>query len=273
MKNEPKRRSFNHASHHFASASEIGSDLRLDVSFRTIQRRMIEAKLYSFRPAKKPLLTMKHRKARLQFARNHLNWETSRWKTVLFSDESKFNLIGSDGMKRVRRPIGERLDIKYCRKTVKHGGGSLMVWGCFSAQGVGLLHLINGIMDGIMYRDIMQNVMLPYAEEDMTLIWRFQQDNDPKHTCKIVKKWFLDNKIEVLPWPSNSPDLNPIENLWEIVDRRVRSMGKITNTNDLFVALRRTWNEIPQSTINNLIESMPRRCAAVLKNRGFATKY
>ena len=77
-----------------------------------------------------------------------------------------------------------------------------MVWGCFTASGVGPLVKIKGIMNGEMYRDILRN--------KLSLAWIFQQDNDPKHCCKIVKSWLNQKGINFLQWPPQSPDLNPI---------------------------------------------------------------
>lgn len=76
-------------------------------------------------------------------------------------------------------------------------------------------------MDRFMYTNILKDVMLPHAEEEMPLRWRFQQDNDPKHTSRHCKTWLQQNAIEVLDWPAQSPDLNPIENLWEIVNSKI----------------------------------------------------
>lgn len=148
-----------------------------------------------------------------------------------------------------------------------------MVWGCFSANGVGPLYKIEGIMDRFGYRNILDTVMLPFAEEEMPIQWCFQHDNDPKHSAKIVKEWFVDNRINVLKWPSNSPDLNPIENLWEILNRSIRGQKTYSNKEELFNALLEAWNNIPPNIIEGLIASMPRRCAAVIKNSGYCTKY
>lgn len=186
----------------FLSATKIKAEVGLQISSRTIQRRLVEKGLYSRRPAKKPLLTKKQRINRLNFAREHLNWTVQKWNTVLFSDESKFNLIDTDGMCRVRRPVNKRLDSKYYNTSVKHGGGSVMVWGCFSGNGVGPLHEIDGIMDRFVYRDILQNVMYPYADEEMPIRWVYQHDNDPKHTAKVVKSWLQEHNVSVLNWPS-----------------------------------------------------------------------
>ena len=77
-----------------------------------------------------------------------------------------------------------------------------MVKGCFSGQGIEPIHMIDGIMNRFMYRDILKDVMLLYAEEERPLKWTFQQDNDLKHTSKVVEEWFQNNLLEVLPWPA-----------------------------------------------------------------------
>ena len=172
----------------------------------------------------------------------------------------------------MRRPKGERLNPMYCKVTVKHGGGGIMVWGCFSGKGMGPIHHIDGIMDRFMYRDILQNLMLPYAENEMPLQYRFQQDNEPKRTSKICKEWLQNNRIQVLNWLAQSPDLKPIENLWEIVNMKI-NQENCKNKTDLFQTLKIAWKGIMLDTINNVMSSMPRRCAYVIQNKGFATKY
>jgi hypothetical protein len=147
-----------------------------------------------------------------------------------------------------------------------------MVWGCVSATGTGPIYRVEGIMNAIGYRDILHNVLLPYSEENLPLNWIFQQDNDPKHTSLLVRKWFTDNHINVMDWPAQSPDLNLIENLWSIVERSVAAK-KSKNVNELFDTVTECWNDVSPKFCAKLFASMPSRCAAVIKNFDYSTKY
>lgn len=256
----------------FLSSPQLKEELNLPISVRSIQRRILNHGLRARRPAKKPLVSEVNRQKRLDFAKQHKDWTPTQWRNVLFTDESKFNMKGADGNLRVRRPPKSRYDYRYCLRTVKYGGGGVMVWGCFSYAGVGPIHRIEGIMNALMYKDILNDVMLPYAEEEMPLRWVFQQDNDPKHTAKTVKSWFLEKQLNVMVWPPQSPDLNPIENLWQIVDRWI-DRSNIRSKDELFRRIQSAWNGVPQDTITKLINSMPSRCAAVIQNNGYPTKY
>lgn len=260
----------------FKTAVQIHKELKdrsgFDLSVRTVRRRLNEFGLMGHVSRKKPFVSLKNRKARLLFARRHLNWTSDQWRNVLFTDESKFNMFGSDGKVYIRRRPKEEFDPRCTKKTVKGNGGSVMVWAGFSRRGVGPIHHIPGIMDRYVFMDILNTVLLPYSEDHMPLNWTYQQDNDPKHTSILVKKWFRDNKINVLEWPSQSPDLNPIETLWNDVEKVIKE-EKPTNKLQLIAVIKRAWQSIPVDRCERLIDSMPRRCAAVIKNFGYATGY
>jgi len=260
----------------FKSSINIKNELNLPISARTIRRRLKEGNLNGRAARKVPHLSLKNVKCRIQFAKDHIAWSgpegIKKWRNVLWSDETKINLMGSDGRRYVRRPPNQELLPKFTIKTIKHGGGNIKLWGAFSWYGVGPIYWIRNTMDQKEYVHILENIMLPYAKDNMPLIWKFQSDNDPKHTSKKAKKFLKDHKVSVIPWPSQSPDLNPIENLWRDLKIAV-SKYKVRNQEELWEITRREWASISIDRCRKLVESMPRRCEAVIKNRGHATKY
>ena len=251
---------------------EISTHLDVPISARTVQRRLVEHGLNGRRSAKKPLISRENRMCRLKWAKEHVGWSEDKWRKVLWSDESKFCLFQSGGTRWVRRPIGTRFDPIYQTPTVKHGGGSVMVWGCFSGSGLGPLVRIEATMDAHVYASILQSHMLPHARATLPKGWTFQQDNDPKHTSAFVHRWLKGHKVATMDWPSQSPDLNPIEHLWGVLEQRVAGT-RARNAGQKFEQLRAAWNSIDQNVVTKLIRSMPRRCEAVIKAKGYATRY
>ena len=128
-----------------------------------------------------------------------------------------FRVFGSDGIEWCWRKPGEQLDPRFTKKKVKHGGGKVTVWGMITAQGVGHIVHIEGNLNKKLYCEILQDDVLG-SYHDLQLDYHdyyFQQDNDPKHTAKIVQAWFLKNHVDLLPWLPNSLDISIIENLWD----------------------------------------------------------
>ncbi len=100
----------------------------------------------------------------------------------------------------------------------------------------------------------------------------FQQDNDPKHTAKITKEWLHNNSVTVLEWPSQSPDLNPIEHLWRDLKMAVHQRLP-SNLTELERICKEEWQRIPKSRCEKLVASFPKRLMAVLNQKGASTKY
>ena len=253
-------------------SKEIAVSDGIQLSRYTISRRLRQFGLYGRISKKKPFVSLQNRRRRLAFARAHVDWTPKQWSQVLFSDEKKFNRIGSDGRIYVRRRIGEVYAPQCLRPTVKGGGGSVMTWGCFSASGPGPIHRIVGKMDAQMYEGIMENVMMPYADDNLPLNWTFQQDNDPKHTAGRLQRWFATNHIRLLDWPSQSPDLNPIENLWADVQKCVQAR-KARNLNELLQIIQESWAALAPDRCKQLVNSMSNRCREVIKSFGYPTRY
>uniref|UniRef100_A0AAZ3RMC9 Tc1-like transposase DDE domain-containing protein n=1 Tax=Oncorhynchus tshawytscha TaxID=74940 RepID=A0AAZ3RMC9_ONCTS len=136
-------------------------------------------------------------KARLRFATPHGDKDYTFWRNVLWSDETKIELFGHNDHHYVWRKKGEACKPKITIPTVKHGGGSIMLWGCIAAGGTGVLHKVDGIMRKNYYVDILkQHLKTSVRKLKLGRKWVFQMDNDPKHTSKVVAKWFQDNKVK-----------------------------------------------------------------------------
>ena len=121
-------------------------------SSRTVRRRLDDAGLYGRVARKKPLLTDRHKTIRLNWAKEHNDWSVDDWYRVIWSDESKFNLFGSDGRVYVRRKAGEDFLPECIQQTMKFGGGNVMMWGCVSGEGVGPLVRVEGRLNGDGYK-------------------------------------------------------------------------------------------------------------------------
>lgn len=207
----------------------------------------------------------------MQWAQQHKNWSVQQWSKVLFTDESKFEVFGSHRRMFVRRRRGERMKSQCVTPTVKHGGGSVMVWGCFAGDKVGDLVRINGTLKKEGYHRILINNAVPSGKRLIGRGFVLQQDNDPKHSSKLCRGYVNRKEkcgeLKNMIWPSQSPDLNPIELLWDELDREVRKL-RSSNVEELWNNLQSCWTAISAQTLQNLISRMPRVCAAVLRAKG-----
>ncbi len=173
---------------------------------------------------------------------------------------------------RVWRKSGEAQN-RCCLKSSVKFPQSVMIWAAMSSAGVGPLCFLKSTVNAAIYLEILEHFMLPSADKlygDADFI--FQQDLAPAHTAKGTKSWFNDHGVTVLDWPANSPDLNPIENLWGIVKRKMRDT-RPNNADDLKATVKATWASISPQQCHKLITSMPRWIEAVIKAKGAPTKY
>jgi Mn-dependent DtxR family transcriptional regulator len=243
-----------------------------EVSTRTIRRRLLETdKLKNVIPKKKPFISDKNVKRRLEWCLTHRNWSRDDWAKVVWTDESPFH-VRFQGRLRRYVPTAKEFKRMETKGTVKHAT-KIMVWGCFARNGTGVLHRINGIMDQNIYKNILIQQFKPSAQAlfpEGNFI--FQQDNDPKHTAKTVQAYIRNQEWHVLQWPAQSPDLNPIENLWYILDRETKDRT-CKNEEELFLHLQKAWEHINVDILHNLVDSMPRRIQEVIDAKGLHSSY
>ena len=248
----------------------------LKISTETIRKILLSANIKCHKKIKKPHLTKKHIKNRKKFAKSKSKWSFFDWSKIIFSDESKFNLHGSDGISNVWCCDEDLLKQENIQSIKKFGGGSVMVWGCITSQGVGKLLRIESTINSKDYCKILLNGLIPtmlkYNLSTSNSI--FQQDNASCHASRETQDWLRINNIPTLEWPANSPDMNPIENVWAYLDKKVRkNNASFTDPDLLWKELEKEWYDIDPELIKSYFFSMCSRIAALKKSKGDVTKY
>ncbi|GBC41177.2 IS630 family transposase [Rhizophagus irregularis DAOM 181602=DAOM 197198] len=215
----------------------------MQVSTKTISRNLFELNFPRITVSK---FNDKQRENRLNWCIERNGWPISKWKTVIWSDESCFEIF------KIDREFGKGLG-----PLVKAGGNMKT-------------------MNHHDYIQILESHLLPFINNNYNgQDYLFQDDNAPAHTAKNVKKWIETKKIKILEnWPSQSPDLNPIKHLWSELERRIRKRpNPEKNLKEFERALHEEWNQIPNNILISLIESMPHRIEVCIKNNGWPTNY
>ncbi|GFX45131.1 transposable element Tc1 transposase [Trichonephila clavipes] len=233
--------------------------------------------LRSKRPTRVPLMTKRHRQLRLRWGREHRDWSMDQWERVAWLDESRFVLHHADGHIRVCRLPGEQLLPQCTVCHIQAGGGSIMLWGTISCAFLGPLVVVEQTMKTTGYLNIIADQLYPY----MTSVspagnGMFKQDNAPCHKTKIVLEWFQEHEAEsqLMSWPPNSPDLNQIEHIWDVMRQQLRvQRPPIHNISDLRDPCLNIWYNLSPAIYQGLVISMPRRVEAVLGAKGGSTRY
>ena len=210
---------------------------------------------------------------RLAWANIYKHWKKEDWRSVLFSDEVQFTAQGQKSQ-WVRRSKGEAINKNHINQLAKFPQ-KVMFWGSFSYHGVGSLLPLEGIMNGDKYAKLVNETI----KGDMMDAFPnnggyFQQDLAPCHRAKKVLHAFSENNINVLFWPGNSPDLNPIENLWAIVKSEQKKQD--SKTKDLLkkVVIDVWFNNAKiERCCKTLVDSMPKRIQELIQNNGGHISY
>lgn len=248
----------------------------IHTSTKTTGRRLHSMGIFSRYARRKPLKSRENRIRRVRWCTRVTIWNADdHWPKIVFSDESRFNLGYNDGRVRVWRTNGEAMAPENVAQVQRQGSSSVMVWGCISFHGVGQLVVVDGNLNsegyiGILQEHLWQSVENMLGDRNMPFI--FQHDNAPVHTARNVQAWLDEEDVQVMQWPAQSPDLNPIENVWSEMSRSV-TRERPSNKNDLVACLFRCWGNISTQYLQTLYRSMPRRVRAVIRCRGYGTKY
>jgi transposase len=241
------------------------------VSVRTIQRVLKKnLQFIVCRPLRIPLLRPSHIIARLEWAQNHVH---DSWTHTIFSDETTFQMFRNTQLVRHRRgsPRPHRSLVKHPYK--------VHAWGAFSAQGSISLFLFTENLNARKYCQILETHLFPHISRTRRRL-RFQQDNAPVHTAGVTQDFFETHGIQILDWPSNSPDLNPIENLWAIlkgkVEKRVNvwlMKKKTLSTSEFQSIIYQEWEGLDSDIFLRLATSMENRLLEVIKCEGKKIDY
>ncbi|CAF0792472.1 unnamed protein product [Rotaria sordida] len=236
------------------TSEDIQQELRrqgTNISRSTIQNRLLEAGFKFSRPLSKPLLTQQHRRNRLIWAQSMQNYN---WNKLIISNETTIRLHAV-GKFFWQRP-GERKVVRTVKYPLK-----VNVWGCLSNSGFGrIVCFQHNLTSDFLCNEIYQNALLPTARSHFGRRhdWVLLEDNDPKHRSRFSIQWKREHHITTLPWPSHSPDANPIENLWPLIKTKVSNQKPKTIKN-LTRAIYKEWNDLPPELASKLVWSMKNR--------------
>ena len=250
---------------------DIQREMQLPVSSHTISRRLDEVGLFGRVQETEPDLSEFDLQRRLAFANEHVDKSEDWWAHVMFSDETHFYL-GHHGRTYVRRPVGMEHDPKYMRQE-KQLHGKVSLWGCICAEGLGHGELYAGSLNSTRHRDILRHSLVKSLRQFYPAgPWRFQQDNARFHTTPETVTYLHEKGVTLLEWPPWSPDLNPIENLWNVIKARVYALLPRT-LEEMEQLIRAEWQNTDLNFISHICRSMPRRLQLLLDNQGHKISY
>lgn len=247
----------------------------IHLSAKTVSRRLKTFGLNRRVAIQRPALNANQIEARLAFAMRHRNKPKSFWRSIKFSDEKIFSTANFAKRSLVTRSSGERYHPK-CVQPTKRWGIQVHTWAIIGWSGVGPIRRVLGTLTAQKYQD-----EIIYDIADLCVQRRgarrehliFQQDNARPHTAITTQQFLVERGVKTLLWPANSPDLNPIEHVWNHVARRVRARGVPHNQATLWQWVQEEWAATPLQYIRTLFDSMPSRMKAVVDNAGGNTRY
>jgi hypothetical protein len=277
------------------SLQDITNKLALGISQTTLRRWRSEAGLGSYIAAKKPGLSAENIHKRLDWAMKYKDWTIEDWKKVIWLDESSIWVGVNPRRQWVIRPPGKRLNRKYVKKTFKDAQVKVMVWACFTGDRLGPLVVCDeGGVGADEYEDILYDGLFSLIDDILQLpesdtiqvadenTFLFMQDNARCHKAECILEFLRENHVPVMEWPPQSPDLNPLENLWvEFKDRFHKRFIELFNHPSKSLearyryegVLQEVWYSQGMEMVESIVASMPKRCQLVIEAKGGWIKY
>src|SRR5579871_870770 len=231
-----------------------------EISLMTVKRRLNEQGLHKLQLLVKPLLLDKHRLNREIWAKANKKTE---WSKIIFTDETIISQFSKP--KKVWRQRGEIIK----SPTVKHSI-KVHIYGCFSEEGFGNIYCFIDNLNAELLCTIYKTTLLPSARKFFgrdNHSWFLQEDNDPKHTSGKAESWRDEHQVKRISWPAQSPDLNPMENVWAVLKANI-SNYKLTSVKDLIRIIKKEWKALDNIFAKNLVVSMKNRITMLLSNKG-----
>ena len=234
------------------------------ISHKTVHNEFKKAGLYPHRRIRVPKLTEAQRQRRVAFTQKY---QRHNWKNTLFTDEKHFPLYPSPNKKN--DVVWDEASAHHEAEQVKHSP-TVRVWGGISWYGTSPLIEYNGTINSKNYTDILDQTLDDIKDLFPRDNWWFLQDGASAHTSKHSIAWLCDNVPNFIPpedWPANSPDLNPIENIWGYIEKKVHEKPCRT-MRQLRRRIFDEWNKLNATFLKNYISSMTSRLTTVRENNG-----
>jgi len=247
------------------NSTKLKNECDLSVSIWTIQRHLKRQGLKYKRMTSKIYLSKMHKEKRIDIINGWIT-ENHPWEKTVFSDEKRFSLDGPDDWRTYVTKNEE-----FTRQQRQCGGGSIMVWLMALPNGLLSYQIIPGKFNSNAYIELLKSSVVPILKLNFGDDFWLQEDNAPVHKSSKVKQFMKSSSIKILAWPARSPDLNIVEDIWNIISQKLYDGPQFLNVTQLTQKLKIVINNInryDREKVLSLFKSIRGRLCTVLYKRG-----